>query len=70
MRFNKEGGENMAEFVLSLIALLGIIVLAYMYYNTKNHTVDQICNHPELSDEKVKMIAEITKGQFKVEKLD
>lgn len=27
-----------------------------MYYHSKNKTVDQICKHPELSDEKVKSI--------------
>lgn len=41
-----------------ICAILGLIGLAAvkMYYNSKNRTVDQICNHPELSDEKVKSI--------------
>lgn len=39
----------------AILCLLGLIAVG-MYYHSKNKTVDQICNHPELSDDKVKSI--------------
>lgn len=56
----------MAEFIFSLVILLVIIVLAHMYYKTKIHTIDQICNHPELSDDKVKSMTGMIKRQYKI----
>ena len=53
-KFIREGGEkkNMnTGIIISLGSLLLVVILAGLYYNSKNHTVDQICNHPELSDE-------------------
>lgn len=41
--------------ILIICTICGLI-LAGMYYHSKNHTVDMICKHPELSDEKVKAI--------------
>lgn len=50
--------------VLILCAILGLIAVG-MYYHSKNKTVDQICNHPELSDDKVKSIACMMTKQHK-----
>lgn len=46
-------------------SLIAIIILSHMYYSSKKHTIDQICNHPELSDEKVESIAKMMKRQYK-----
>ena len=37
--------------------------LGFMYYKTKIHTVDMICNHPELSDDKVKYLTDMMKTE-------
>ena len=69
----REGGEkkNMnTGIIISLGSLLLVVILAGLYYNSKNHTVDQICNHPELSDEKVKFITGMMKRQYKNKKVD
>lgn len=60
----------MTEFIIASFVIVGIIVLARLYYNSKKHTVDQICNHPELSDDKVKSITSMMKWQFKADKLN
>ena len=51
-------------------SLIAIIILSHMYYSSKKHTIDQICNHPELSDEKVKFITGMMKRQYKNKKVD
>ena len=56
--------------IISLGSLLLVVILAGLYYNSKNHTVDQIWNHPELSDEKVKFITGMMKRQYKNKKVD
>lgn len=45
-----------ASITCAILCLLGLIAVG-MYYHSKNKTVDQICNHPELSDDKVRSIA-------------
>ncbi len=45
-------------------AIIGLIAVG-MYYHSKNHTVDQICNHPELSDDKVRSITGMMTKQHK-----
>ncbi len=45
-------------------AIVGLIAVG-MYYHSKNHTVDQICNHPELSDDKVRSITSMMTKQHK-----
>ena len=72
-KFIREGGEkkNMnTGIIISLGSLLLVVILAGLYYNSKNHTVDQICNHPELSDEKVKFIPGMMNRQYKNKKVD
>ena len=71
-KFIREGGEkkNMNTIIISLGSLLLVVILAGLYYNSKNHTVDQICSHPELSDEKVKFITGMMKRQYKNKKID
>lgn len=56
---------NMIELFSIFGGLLVIIILAHMYYSSKKHTIDQICNHPELSDEKVESITKMMKRQYK-----
>ena len=56
--------------IISLGSLLLVVILAGLYFNSKNYTVDQICNHPELSDEKVKFITGMMKRQYKNKKVD
>ncbi len=36
-------------------------ILGYYKYKSKTHTVDMICDHPELSDEKVKYLTSMIK---------
>ena len=31
-----------------------LLIVAILYYRSKIHTIDKICDHPELSDDKVK----------------
>lgn len=45
-------------------AIIGLIAIG-MYYHSKNHTVDQICKHPELSDDKVRSITCMMTKQHK-----
>lgn len=47
--------ERLYIIAVIVCAILGLIG-AGMYYHSKNKTVDQICNHPELSDDKVRSI--------------
>ncbi len=44
-------------YIITVIvcAILGLIGVG-MYYHSKNKTVDQVCNHPELLDDKVRSI--------------
>ena len=37
------------------------LVLGHMYYKTKTHALDMICDHPELSDDKVKYLVDMMK---------
>ena len=37
-----------------------------MYFHSQNHAIDQIVNHPELSDEKANAIARISTKQHKI----
>ena len=37
-----------------------------MYFHAQNHAIDQICNHPELSDDKADAIARISTKQHKI----
>lgn len=49
-----------------ICALVGIVFAnGIVYYVTKVYTVDKICSHPELSDEKVKAISEMIKTPYK-----
>jgi hypothetical protein len=45
-------------------AILGLIGVG-MYYHSKDHTVDMICEHPELSDEKVNVLTGMMTKQRK-----
>jgi uncharacterized protein YneF (UPF0154 family) len=60
----------MAIILCAILGLaIGLIAIG-MYYHSKNKTVDQICKHPELSDEKVKSItAMMTKRHKNIFKL-
>lgn len=50
-----------------ICALVGIVFAnGIVYYVTKVYTVDKICSHPELSDEKVKAISEMIKTPYKI----
>ncbi len=55
----------MAQLIIFFGSILLVVILSHMYYNSKNHTVDQICNHPELSDKKVEAITKMMKRQYK-----
>ncbi|MEE0293856.1 MAG: hypothetical protein UDT09_05305 [Eubacterium sp.] len=48
-----------------LCAIIGLIVVG-MYFHSQNHAIDQIVNHPELSDEKANAIARISTKQHKI----
>lgn len=41
------------------------LCVAWMYYHSKNKTVDQICKHPELSDAKIEAISRMMTKQHK-----
>ncbi len=48
----------------TILGLFGLITVC-MYYHSKIHAIDQICNHPELSDDKVKSITEMMTKRHK-----
>lgn len=50
--------------VIIVCAIVGLIAVG-MYYHSKNKTVDQICRHPELSDDKVRSITGMMTKQHK-----
>jgi uncharacterized protein YneF (UPF0154 family) len=50
-----------------IIGLIGLL-LGGMYYYSKIHTVNQICDHPELSDDKVRSITNMMRKPFKNKK--
>lgn len=58
----------MGNLISSLIGASVIVGLALLYYNSKKHTIDKICDHPELSDDKVKSITKMMTIQFKKNK--
>lgn len=51
--------------VVIICAIIGLIAVG-MYFHSQNHAIDQIANHPELSDEKADAIARISTKQHKV----
>ncbi len=51
--------------ILLVCAIIGLIA-AGMYFNSQNHAIDQIANHPEMSDEKANAIARISTKQHKI----
>lgn len=58
----------MQNLIGCLIDASVIVGLALLYYNSKKHAIDKICDHPELSDDKVKSITSIMTIQFKKDK--
>lgn len=56
--------ERLYIIAIIVCAIIGLIAVG-MYYHSKNHTVDQICNHPELSDNKVKSLTGMMTKQHK-----
>ena len=51
--------------VLLVCVIIGLIVTG-MYFHSQNHAIDQIANHPEMSDNKADAIARISAKQHKV----
>lgn len=49
--------------VVAIGAILTPIGLGCIYYISKMHTVNMICNHPELSDDKVKSLTKMMTEQ-------
>lgn len=45
-----------------------LLIVAILYYRSKIHTIDKICDHPELSDDKVKYITKMMSKQHKLKK--
>ena len=45
-----------------------LLIVAILYYRSKIHTIDKICNHPELSDDKVKYITKMMSKQHRLKK--
>lgn len=58
----------MGNLISSLIGAFVIVGLALLYYNSKKHAIDKICDHPELSDDKVKSITKMMTIQFRKNK--
>lgn len=58
----------MGNLISSLIGASVIVGLALLYYNSKKHAIDKICDHPELSDDKVKSITKMMTIQFRKNK--
>lgn len=52
-----------------IIVAIVVVVLAGMFYYSQNHTVDQICDHPELSGDQTKAITDIATNNHKILKL-
>ena len=65
--YRKEVKKNM--ILESLVCLLGAMVpFAILAYSNrlKIHAIDKICDHPELSDDKVKSITKIASKDLKL----
>ena len=51
--------------VILLCAIIGLLAVG-MYFHSQNHAIDQIANHPEMSDDKADAIARISTRQHKI----
>lgn len=51
-------------FLVSFVSAITPLLSTFCYYISKMHTVNKICNHPELSDEKVKHITAMMSSHF------
>ena len=58
----------MEDLISFLIGASVIVGLALLYYSSKKHAIDKICDHPELSDDKVKSITKMMTIQFRKNK--
>lgn len=47
-----------------ICALVGILINGIVNHVIKIYTIDQICSHPELSDEKVESISKMIKTPY------
>ena len=50
--------------VILLCAIIGLLAVR-RYFKSQDHAIDQIANHPEMSDEKADAIARISKNNIK-----
>ena len=50
--------------VILLCAIIGLLAVR-RYFKSQDHAIDQIANHPELSDEKADAIARISTKQHR-----
>ena len=53
------------NIVVGILATI-VLISSLVYYHSKNRTVDKICSHPELSDEKVKAITDMMGKPYKI----
>ena len=65
----REGGQKRLYIVILLCAIIGLLAVR-RYFKSQDHAIDQIANHPELSDEKADAIARISTKQHKIFKKD
>ena len=50
---------------LILCAIIGLVAVC-RYFKSQDHAIDQIANHPEMSDDKADAIATISTKQHKI----
>lgn len=48
-----------------ICAIIGLLAVR-IYFKSQDHAIDQIANHPEMSDEKANAIARISTKQHKI----
>lgn len=64
----QEGGENMVQGILANLPSVVLLIVAILYYRSKIHAINKICDHPELSDDKVKYITKMMSKQHRLKK--
>nr|DAX50161.1 MAG TPA: Protein of unknown function (DUF2973) [Caudoviricetes sp.] len=54
-------------YIIAIIicAIIGLLAV-YRYFKSQDHAIDQIANHPEMSDDKADAIARISTKQHKI----
>lgn len=54
------------EILIDVSGILIPFAVIIYYYKLKTHAIDKICDHPELSDDKVKNIAKMVSKHLRL----